>query len=52
MSSGDKKISFSFSKVKKPALEIGLHKECKDKVEFVDCYDGAKGEFTYLGKGR
>ncbi|KAK6638237.1 hypothetical protein RUM44_008666 [Polyplax serrata] len=52
MSGGEKKISFSFSKVKKPSLTPKVNNDAKEKIEYVDCFDGAKGKFSYKGSIR
>lgn len=49
MSHDAKKISFSFSKIKKPSLIVKTDNKPTNKIEYVDCFDGAKGKFSYKG---
>lgn len=52
MADGNKKISFGFSKLKKPTNLVKPVVIEKQEVEFVDSFDGAKGKFSYKGTVR
>jgi len=52
METADKKISFGFSKTKKPTQLVKPVPVEKKEVEYVDAFDGEKGKFSYQGNLR
>lgn len=44
-----KKISFGFSKLKKPNNLVKRVEVSKPEVDYVDSFDGVRGKFSYKG---